>query len=336
MAMRKIFIVLLIGLTFSMSARAGKYYRFEYVVERLDSFSRIIWKFCKHGHYIYNSDPMIKRIQRYNKHVKNWEKLRAGTKLVLFIDLKYAKLTAIKDYMDDQKGEEAKPAMAMSEQKKKLIFKKRYILSGFYTVSRGTFEESVKNNQTTTTQNSPISLGIAGTYFTDFKHSFSGSVYLSYLVGGLLATGESVDPPMEYGLNAYYNYKLFDMGFSVYGGLDHEHFSTYNTDELADDVPLAIREHQMSFVTAGISSPFNLLGRKFFMKASLSLTVRSSSSPKSTLTSREFKGKKYILYLNTPLYKKVLGHFLFKKHILNGPTRLKVSRFGIGFGYKFF
>lgn len=210
-------------------------------------------------------------------------------------------------------------------------------ISAFYTLSKGTYTEQLKDDggSATSTQDSPATLGIAAFKKLNDEYSYSGSFYLSMLDAGQFDTGETVTVPPEIGLTSYIGYQRKNWPVEIYTGLDQEMISSYNTDEIPDDEKLSTRSHNLTYLTAGISKFFTFKQRGYLVKASLSNTIMSSQSRPSLNDDSPFTGYKFILYLNTKLNDKWLAHFLYKEHHLSGATELIGNRFGFGVGYKF-
>ena len=213
----------------------------------------------------------------------------------------------------------------------------RWKFSLFYALSRGSFQESILNSNITTksSQDSPFTLGLSTFRKLHYGWNYSGSFYVSKLDGGLSDQNESVSLPWDYGLNSYIGYKRENWPIEVYTGVDHERFSSYNTEELPSGEPLSTREHTLTFLTLGVSKKFEWFGKQFLAKASYSSSVMSSQSRESKVNPQEFEGTKFILYLNMKASKDWFYHAFYKQHDLEGATSLHIARMGLGFGYNF-
>ncbi len=213
----------------------------------------------------------------------------------------------------------------------------RWNFSLFYALSRGSFQESILNSNITTksSQDSPFTLGLSTFKKLHYDWNYSGSLYVSKLDSGLSDQNESVSLPWEYGLNSYIGYQRESWPVEVYTGIDHERFSSYNTEELPSGEPLSTREHTLTFLTLGVSKKFEWFGKQFLAKASYSSSVMSSQSRESKVNPQEFEGTKFILYLNMKASKDWFYHGFYKQHDLEGATSLHIARLGLGFGYSF-
>jgi len=214
-------------------------------------------------------------------------------------------------------------------------FKKIGTLSTFFTMSKGTFEETSDGAAISSTQDSPFTLGGAYTYQFNEKSSVSGSMYVSQLDGSIY-NGETITIPPEYGLNAYYNHTFHDFPVVPYIGLDHERFSTYNTDELSLGYTLKTREHNITYLTLGAYKSLKLKRKNLLLKASLSKSIHSFSAPESLVTPETFGGFKLIFYSSLDLSRRWSLHFLYKVHKLSGPTELSIHRMGLGVAFRIF
>ena len=214
-------------------------------------------------------------------------------------------------------------------------FKKIGTLSTFFTMSKGTFEETSEGAAISSTQDSPFTLGGAYSYQFNEKSSASGSMYVSQLDGSIY-NGETITIPPEYGLNAYYNHTFQDFPVVPYIGLDHERFSTYNTDELPLGYTLKTREHNITYLTLGAYKSFKIKRKNLLLKTSLSKSIHSFSAPESLVTPEAFGGFKLIFYSSLDLSRRWSLHFLYKVHKLSGPTELSIHRMGLGVAFRIF
>jgi hypothetical protein len=211
-----------------------------------------------------------------------------------------------------------------------------FSLSTFFTISQGTLKETISGSSTevSSTQNSPATIGaMFGYRGSKSLTSFSSSFYLSHLTSNNVSnSGGDASVPMEYGVNAYVQRTIPKIKLFPYFGVDYEKFSTYNTEELATDAnaELSIRNNNIGFATLGIGKLFQVDNNKILAKISYSRGIFSSSD-----NGTPFKGSKFIIYLNDQITKRLIIHFLYKVHLLEGSTNLTVQRAGVGFGYRF-
>jgi len=223
--------------------------------------------------------------------------------------------------------------------KSQKIKPRKHSLSSFATTSFGLFSETFGDGASATAeQNSPYTIGLSYNYNMNEDYQVSSSLYLSYLTATFTGSSEEeVDIPPEYGVTSYLDLKKHRFAnWTPYLGVDIERFSTFNSDERELGEKLSTREHQLIYGTFGASANFNVLRQNFFIKSSLSYSLLTQSSRKSIVDDSDFEGIKGIFFIATPVYKSWSAHFLFKQHLMNGPTDLSITRYGFGVGYKFF
>ena len=210
----------------------------------------------------------------------------------------------------------------------------------FYTMSKGTLTEMSGKTTLDLNQNSPGTVGASTYYRYDDRFSFSGSFYLSKLVGtknDIMGYEDEVTIPLEFGVTGYLNVAIpeYIPFTNIYSGIDYEKFSSFNTDELIDSKPLSVRQHKLVYLTLGVSHNFEIFGRNCSAKAGISRSITSSHLSESASDVSSFTGQKIIGYLNVNLYEDWSFHFLYKKHYLVGTTELTIKRLGTGIGYSF-
>ena len=192
-------------------------------------------------------------------------------------------------------------------------------------------------------QNSPITLGVSAFQKISKDFSFSGSIYVSKLLSGVSNTPEfsreadNVTIPLEYGLTSYIEYRELYMDIKPYAGIDIESFSTFNLDELKDDPnrKLDVRTHRFFYTTIGALTLTKIFKRPTLIKASLSATILSGSSRQSLVSDEDFTGMKFMFFFATKIKNRWGASFLYKQHVLDGPTELTVSRSAVGISYRF-
>ena len=110
--------------------------------------------------------------------------------------------------------------------------------------------------------------------------NFSGSLYISKL-DSAESKQEEFSIPWEYGINSYIGYRKTSWPLEIYGGLDYERFSSFNTEEVAIGEALSTREHGLTYLTLGMAKKFGWLNKNFLFKASYSQSILSSQSRES-------------------------------------------------------
>lgn len=209
----------------------------------------------------------------------------------------------------------------------------------FYMGSRGSFDETTTSGSALSSeQNSNLSFGI--NYGRTKQHStYSGSLYLSLLSTEDNTNGNdtsTVSIPPEWGGNFYYRNKRNPYFAPLFYGIDLENFSTFNTDEFFQGETVTTRQHMILYATFGYDYWAKVSSGELLFKASLARSFYTSSSRESTLSSEQFSGWRIMTYVNYQPKGKLFYHFMYKRHLLEGPTELTIQRIGLGFGYSFF
>lgn len=254
-----------------------------------------------------------KKIRKKNSSIKNVNSLKAGTKVFVIIP----------------------SDTILKREKEKEHYPWKFSL--FYMLSNGQMQEAIKDSNVvaSSTQDSPLTLGLSVFKKIEKNYNFSGSFYLSQLDGAITERNESIQIPPEYGITSYIGMFKKDWPLEVYTGIDYERLSSYNTEEVELGASLDTRQHMLAFWTLGVSKIFKSFGKQFLAKVSYSLVFLSTQSRPSTVDSSTFKGTKFMLYLNMKGENGWFYHGFYKQHDLEGATLLHFSRLGIGFGYSF-
>lgn len=307
-----------------------KYYRIPYVIKSGDTFGGIIKKFVKLNSLIDGNTQMVRKTIKNNPNIADWENLKAGSEIFLYVSPVYIDKDKTIPYLDNFKKKPFKLAKFQSK------VSKRFNTSLFYMASYGQFlQENASLGSIEFVQASPISAGISSSYFP--KKSLLGvsaSAYYSYLMApSSNLNANKVDIPGEIGFNVYAEYDLPDYNFNIYGGIDWERFTTFDLQTSENLGKIAKNKNNIGFLTAGITNVFNFFNRNFFTKLSISKSVISSLSSEAASTPEPYDGFKYMVYLNTKLTKKVFAHSLLKIHQMSATDDLTVIRLGVGIGY---
>jgi hypothetical protein len=341
--MNKFRIVIFTFFLFALSANsyAKKYYRLSYIVRTGDSFAGIFKRFVKPGSIVHAQTDMTQKTKAANPHIDNWAQLEPGTKLSLYIS---ADLMDVKRYRKYEK--KIKKKLSKIKKKKQKAINKTQSgangikLSAFYMGSLGKFSQvSTQGTTINFFQNSPVSIGIASSYYPEGKkYSFAGSLYYSTLKAAAsnVSNGE-VSVPAEVGGNIYYEYRIKKINSTLYGGLDYETFSTFNMGAVNQSAKLLVDKNSVTYFTFGISRLLKIRTYKLFTKFSLSKSIMSSQTVDSQGIDPGigYDGYKAMIYLNYKISKKFYLHSLFKMHKMSGPDELTTTRIGLGFGYIF-
>lgn len=316
--------------------------RVNYIPLKTQHLANLYKTFVLDDAVVSKNSEMVQRTLRENPHVTDWTKVPVGKKIKLYISLDaidYEKLKTYKKSIYDKVLALKKRAEKIDKNNK--LQAKGWKASVFYMASYGKFTQS---NPTladiTFLQNSPISLGLAVSFYPENKdYSFSSSIYFSYLLtAGNNINDQDVSIPLEIGGNFYSEYQLKKYGFSIYGGFDYEKMSTFNLEGVRNERQIYVDESTIGYLTLGGSRSFNLFGKTFFTKLSLSQSIFSSRSISygAAVDQSSFEGSKILWYLFHKVSDRFFVHSLFKYHWMSGPSDLSVTRIGVGFGYILF
>jgi hypothetical protein len=218
---------------------------------------------------------------------------------------------------------------------------KNYTLFAMYTVSAGDFQEQIKtqDGNIKSTQNSPLSLGIGTTVLLDKTNRmintsfYWSSLRASKLSGDNVTAGELKTRP-EIGFNLYYQQLTAWHGLSFYGGADYEQFSTFNTSAFIDGEALALNQNKIFYATAGVARTFFVREYKLLLKSSISQSLKSDTT--SSRPEDKFDGQRFTLFASVKGETQFTYHLLYKRHMLEGPTKLTINRIGVGIGFVIF
>lgn len=313
-------------------AYAKKYVYIGFVTSKRVSYKKFV-KYIT----VKNTDKksIFKKSKKLNPNIKNWNSIPSNTKIIVLIPGNKLRMGRYQKMFSSLKG--GAEAREKDKKKKGTYGDDGFSLSSFYTISLGSFRNEYNGSSITNTQNSPLTLGLFSSY-RPYKMPFfaSGSIYISQLNPAEYGQGQEISVPLEYGINAYFNYRLNIMKMVPYIGFDYERFSTFNTEELPTGVPLATRELQMGYLTIGGFYGFSIFGLPAGSKISVSTVMMSKASRDSLVSNEDFTGFKYILYFTINVFEGFAAQCFFKQHLLSGPTKLTITRYGVGFGYRFF
>ncbi len=283
-------------------------------------------------------DEFKQDLVKWNPHVTNWQDIPLFSKL--YIEYPYPVYVS---HPYAPKIEYDKDSLVLNGDAETPVGENRFTLFSMITTSAGNFEEKLNTQEGSikSTQNSPFSVGLGTTVFLDKTNKMiSSSFYWSSLKPSSLnganvnSTQTELTLKAEYGFNLYYQQLLPTSEISVYGGVDYEQFSTFNTPEYVNGDELAFNQNKVTYATLGAGKTFFINDQRLLVKASLSQSVNSKSS--SLLPNSEFTGQRFLLYTSFKGVSRFTYHLLFKRHMLEGPTKLTVNRFGIGIGFVIF
>lgn len=313
------------------------YFNFLYRVEAEDTFASILKMYVKDDSIINKSTPMVLKNIKNNPLVKDWTNLVPGTLISIYIP---------EEMMDMSKYQSKQATVyTKNEETKKNILAKigppeGFKGSVFYMASWGDFSQTSQGTTVDYKQNSLVTLGLQGNYFPkDSLYSYSSSVYFSsFTAADTALPPKSVKIPAEIGLNFYGEYQWKKPRISWHAGLDYEKFSSFNIDGIYNDQKIYLDRVSVVYATAGVSHVFYVLEKPFFIKASFSKSVSSTTTSEytSVTTPESLTGMKALFYLNYKFTDKFFFHSMLKIHKMSGPSELSSSRVGVGVGYILF
>ena len=217
-------------------------------------------------------------------------------------------------------------------------FLKKFELATYYLISRNILEENVIGSSITTNSNqdSPLTLGASFDWQWDPNISIAGNFYISRVDDAIdQIDNSSIDVPFLYGVRLTGGFKREHWPITITAGLEHDSFSTFNSEEIAIGQDVVLRTNNITGLGAGIKSKFKLFEQKFLLQGFYSQTIASSSSRASSIRNKGFTGSKLTID-GRMLYK---GDWFFQGYYhqldLEGPTILHLARIGIGFGVYF-
>lgn len=326
-------LAILVNLPVSMAAEK-QFYKLPYIVENGDTLKRIFSRFLYNGRKFTNKSPMVLRTIKENPEIDDWNNLRPGSKISLFLpinDMDYKRYQGHLGYMKNNFP--APPATGLAGP---IGWKG----SVFYMASYGKFtQEESKLVKVESYQNSPVTLGTAFTYYSKDSHwSYATSAYVSYLLtSGNDLDDKDVKVPPEVGLNFYPEYRFEKQKFTGYFGLDYERFSTFNMGAIQQNRTVLLDQNSVVYATVGVSKLISILGAQLFTKVSLSKSLVTTTETHSDGIDEDssYEGYKFMWYLNKKVSQTIFVHTLFKYHTMDGPSKLTTIRLGAGFGYVF-
>lgn len=266
-------------------------------------------------------------LKAWNPHITDWYHIKTGTKIYIASPSLPLGKGEIPPNRRVVRHEDGIQKYTIKETKLILLL----------TSSIGDFEETLTSSQDhehiTSQQNSFITLGAAG--YANFEKSrdyITGSFYWSKLsasaVSGYLIADTDIPVPSEYGFNGYWARPLGRTDFAYYGGLDFERFGTYNTSQFILHEPLDFNTNRFVYATIGAEQNLFVQGNKLTFKVSLAHTLLSGTS--SMDPNDKFTGYRLLLFANYRFFGKYGMHLLYKHHVLTGPSKMQINRFGIG------
>lgn len=283
-----------------------------------------------------NIEDFKKDLIEWNPQISNWQEIPLYSNI--YIEFPYP---AYISYPYAPKLSQGINYNVLNSDAETPIGNRKFTLFTMFTASIGNFEEQVKTTEGSikSTQNSPLTLGLGTTIFLDQRNRMiTSSVYWSSLraskLGGDDNSSKKVETKAEIGLNFYYQQLTPWKGISVYGGADYEQFSTFNTLNFAVGDELELNQNKLIFATIGLGKTFFFNDNKLLFKSSLSQSLSSKTT--SDNPNDLFKGQRLLLYASFKGESQFTYHLIYKRHMLEGPTKLTINRIGVGIGFVIF
>jgi hypothetical protein len=264
-------------------------------------------------------------LKKWNADVTDWNGLKKNDQV--YVDYPYASHVS---------GATWAPPLGRSKEYDE--YDQYVSLSAFYASSFGNYKEATVDQEVTSGQNFPVTLGAFLSVTNEEKiHFLNTSVYWAQASKGEIKDNSDatettkIDIPGEVGGNIYYQYYFKDQALGVYFGYDYEKLNTFNTSEILIGSSVENEKNDLHYVTLGASKNFSVLDLKMNLKTSASLIVSAS-----TTGSEELSGYKYIVYYTVKPEGRFSFSAFFKHHELEGATDLLINRFGLSVGFSIF
>ncbi len=309
-----------------------------YMVKSVESLDQVATKLLPRYKTRYNNrlEEFKADLMKWNPHITSWNAIPSFSNL--YIEYPYP-IYIPHEYAPSL--ERHKNYTILNADAETPLGSNKFTLFSMFTTSAGNFTEELKtqNGSIKSTQNSPYSFGLGSTIFLDkTKRMISSSVYWSSLTSSKLSgtTSESgeLEVKPEIGLNLYFQQVIPYGGISLYGGVDYEQFSTFNTQAFVNGANLALNQNKIMFATLGAGKTFFWGDQKILVKSSFSQSVSSKST--SLLANDIFEGNRFLLFASLKGDSRLTYHVIFKRHMLDGPTQLTINRIGAGIGLVIF
>jgi len=315
--------------------------------------------------YILDDLDYYKKISRWNRDIANQQKLKRGQQVYVEIPydfigfakksvaekketLEVCRMPASLEGLTEKEVTFLKEINEKSESLREKLnrklesfsdFLKIFKVSSYYTLSRNIFTEDVINSNvsTVTNQDSPITLGTSFDWQFDPNLSIAGNLYLAKMDEAISQINNPMPLPFYYGAIIKFGFKRTFWPFTMYGGIEHDSFASFNTEEVATIAgqDVEVKTHNITGIGIGAKKDFNLWGKDFILNGFYSQTLLSSSSRPSKVRDNKFKGSKFSIEGRMMYSKDWFYQMQYTQTDLKGPTVIHMAKFGIGFGLYF-
>ena len=284
-----------------------------------------------------NIEDFKKDLMKWNPQINNWDAIPLLSNIYIefpypaYISVSYAPILSNGTNYNVLNSDAETP-----------IGNRAFTLFSMYTTSVGNFLEQIKTAEGSikSTQNSPLSLGLGTTIFLDKSNRMiTSSLYWSKLKTSKInnnnnSLNNKITVKPETGFNIYYQQLSPWKSISLYGGVDYEQFSTFNIPDFILGEDLALNQNRLIFATIGLGKTFIFNENKLLLKSSFSQSINSKTT--SEYPAYEFIGTRFMLYASFKGESQFTYHLIYKRHMLDGPTKLTINRFGLGIGFVIF
>lgn len=303
--------------------------------ESLDSVAtKLIPRYkTKYGKRI---EDFKKDLVEWNSHISNWEEIPLYSNV--YVEYPYP---AYLSHPWAEKLEADRNYNVLNSDAETPNGAKRYTVYAMYTASTGIFQEKLtaREGNIKSTQNSPLSLSVGTTILLDrTNRMISSSAYWSSLrpsnLTGTAVGSTQLDAKPEIGFNLYYQQLTPWSSLSLYGGVDYEQFSTFNTTAFINGRPIALNQNKLVYGTIGAGKTYFIGDNKILVKGSISQSLKSSTASPNPID--KFEGQRLLLFASYKGESRFTYHLIYKLHILDGPTKLTINRIGAGIGFVIF
>ncbi len=281
-------------------------------------------------------DEFKKDLMVWNPHITTWNEIPLFSNI--YIEYPYPVYVS-HPYADKLQAE--KNYNVLNSDAETPIGTNKFTVFTMYTASAGDFQEQLTTQEGSikSTQNSPLSLGLGTTIFLDkTNRMISSSAYWSHLreskLSGDGVTSSKLKTKDEIGYNLYYQQLTPWAGISLYAGMDYEQFSTFNTTSFINGAPLGMNQNKIYYGTIGAGKTFFVGDQKILIKGSFAQSIKSDTTSENTID--KFEGQRLLLFASIKGESRFTYHILYKRHMLEGPTKLTVNRIGAGIGFVLF
>lgn len=164
----RLFFPMIITICFCMSSYAQgkpKFIKIRTTLKEDQSLAKLYSKFVKDDSIIRKSSPMTKKTFKANPKIKNWKKIKKGTKVTLYIN---------KSFLDPVKMDEFKKSLPKKKPRKKSVAKVKKQKMKHFSISTSGGMVSISDEDSNTLDMNFLKFGVS--YSNKFKEEYSYQV----------------------------------------------------------------------------------------------------------------------------------------------------------------